>query len=992
MSFENKLRFFHTEDLNSSMKTWRKVFPLGKKTYEHKKEKKEVFYRQKKKGDYVFTDRFENGNKITDFTFFNEINKNNSLRCVTRYIVTQKNCNGYWKTFHVGKFTSNDGKYDLDKCKIEIRQNLVDQYSCLKENKNVEYNMLTVGPIITTISPVNNNYEFLYKRYYSNNCGTIGDVYFGPNPSSWGIFFEDCSDLLLGTGIVKNLGLAQIEFEDNPHDLKYSGSTGAWVSNHDAVNSHDDLRAYNGPTDTQFTLSGTNFLEFKAWDLKDDVLGWIEVNNSVPYFNTKNIATGFSSSINLFPSPFPLTPIPTIYKLVLLPISSNNTYYVINSLPNLIIQGVVAENDGTVDSDTIVTGFGGYVVYWKSSDENLRVRFGASNIVIHNSTDISEIEINGDWLTFIDASGDVYKYSLSNSVKTQIGNGNSFIKSTDIYSVFFSGLNLILHELLTGINVVIGVESVNEIDIINNYVAWSTLAGGLMFFNINSGIKSVITIAGGYGRVCLNEDTLGSHNGTNYDEYSLSLNIFLLSYGSSQNGFIDFACGGGYSIIIQNGVSPFFPNNNKIVSIKRGVANENRILIWYREKKSTICLGGINTSPTGNGWLVENSYCGTTGISEWVRNPSSLSGSILVLPCDCSQFDCVASAPPSTGNFIEIAPCDINDPRVFYWQIPADISYDRNRLLIDVIEGLVNHICPEIKGVISDFFQWNPENETLINYVTKEVTEVNFISLSQKSDIKRPNSSESATIGQIKWSTIVDWLRVQFEVYWFLDENNYLRFEHISFITGSLGLDLTKDKFDINQKNKRKFSYAKQEMPRSEKFSCAEQEGVDFVGYPIDYKDSNGKFSLCVTEDEDSNDLSDLSVDLSLAQSNPDFLDDEGFFMMANTFDGTNYNVILSFGKITGDTIINGPLSWSSLHENYKKWNRILNEGFLNNSFTKFKTIQKFKKQNKFSIPLCCSDEFDPIETIITSLGNAEVELATIDFRDDTINLKLKYE
>jgi len=71
---------------------------------------------------------------------------------------------------------------------------------------------------------------------------------------------------------------------------------------------------------------------------------------------------------------------------------------------------------------------------------------------------------------------------------------------------------------------------------------------------------------------------------------------------------------------------------------------------------------------------------------------------------------------------------------------------------------------------------------------------------------------------------------------------------------------------------------------------------------------------------------------------------------------------------------------------------RILAFGWMNRAFRFFKSSQFFKKQDKFRIPLCCGDNFDPLDLIKTELGTGKVEEAEIDYKDDLVELKLKYE
>ncbi len=64
--------------------------------------------------------------------------------------------------------------------------------------------------------------------------------------------------------------------------------------------------------------------------------------------------------------------------------------------------------------------------------------------------------------------------------------------------------------------------------------------------------------------------------------------------------------------------------------------------------------------------------------------------------------------------------------------------------LEEVLNELLKENCPDLK-IVSDFFQWRPENQSDINYVTGITSMVNKLRIFQKSDVKRPNASNPAT-------------------------------------------------------------------------------------------------------------------------------------------------------------------------------------------------------------------------------------------------------
>ena len=348
------------------------------------------------------------------------------------------------------------------------------------------------------------------------------------------------------------------------------------------------------------------------------------------------------------------------------------------------------------------------------------------------------------------------------------------------------------------------------------------------------------------------------------------------------------------------------------------------------------------------------------------------------------------SCPLQPINYRLIGPCDKLNTDSWWWVIGNDVEYNRNRLLKNVIEDLVESICPEITAVRSDLFQWNPISPSLINYVYGGVNQYNYLTIAQKSDIRTPLSTGGATIGNLTWEQFAKWM-LNIEVYWRIIGTE-LHIEHISRFKGTIGLDTTLIPLSEYANNNRQFSYAKAEMSRRETYLFEEAINAEFVGFPIEYKEPTGEFSLCVNEDTEERNWKELTTDLKFIQTNAASIALKGFVILANTFDGTDYKVIEDPGEITNIPILNSPMSVSALQERFMRWNRILPFGWMNRSYTGFDSSQFFKKQEAFKIPFCCETDFDPLDLVKTTLGDGEIESAEINFEDDTIELKLKYE
>jgi len=244
--------------------------------------------------------------------------------------------------------------------------------------------------------------------------------------------------------------------------------------------------------------------------------------------------------------------------------------------------------------------------------------------------------------------------------------------------------------------------------------------------------------------------------------------------------------------------------------------------------------------------------------------------------------------------------------------------------------------------------------------------------------------------GVFKWSMLTKMLRDVFEVYWFVDDNYNVRFEHITFFQRVVKFDLTSVQY-LKWKKRTKYFYEKVKMPKYERFEWMEAAHTDFVGAEIRYD------SVCVSSDPKSNvnkiNADKFTTDILFVSQSPGDIDPGGFIMLVNDFNGTNYTVSTEKGLITDTFIVNAHLSWANLHYNYHRYNRVLLEGSMNVMPTNFFTTKRYKKQEDISFPFCCTDTLDTLQDLITTvLGNGVVASAELTNKDNMIKVTLLYQ
>ncbi|MCA9497134.1 MAG: hypothetical protein KC589_09385, partial [Nanoarchaeota archaeon] len=124
----------------------------------------------------------------------------------------------------------------------------------------------------------------------------------------------------------------------------------------------------------------------------------------------------------------------------------------------------------------------------------------------------------------------------------------------------------------------------------------------------------------------------------------------------------------------------------------------------------------------------------------------------------------------------------------------------------------------------------------------------------------------------------------------------------------------------------------------------------------------------------------------------PSKIDYDGFVLLACEEINGDLFISNKVGVLSGLNYPNTPLSWANLHDKYFDYNRFLISGNINNIYREFKSNKRFKKQEKFKIPLCCANDFDPDKYMTTFLGEGEVSTSTMSFKDKTLEIELKYK
>lgn len=384
---------------------------------------------------------------------------------------------------------------------------------------------------------------------------------------------------------------------------------------------------------------------------------------------------------------------------------------------------------------------------------------------------------------------------------------------------------------------------------------------------------------------------------------------------------------------------------------------------WVREIVEVDC----NFIAPPNWVLLENN-CVTTGKNKFAK-PATL-------------YNC-----KGTQNYIDANNYSYQYDCSILGSTTSNATIDNGMHLVDILNVFLNDLCGSQLVVVSDFFQINPENPSLINYVTGLETQVNNILFFQKSDVKRPSAYNNAWKAEMTFENLMKFLNIAFNVSYAI-EDNIFRLEHISWFTKNAGLNLMLPRYERFINGKKKYTYEVDDLPARETWKYKEQianwEGV------IDY---NNACSLNPNKKNEENYIIDeMTADVQLCLDNPDseskVVEDAGFVMIATKKVNDVYYIITEYNA---GARLNNTLSFEQLVERYHFHNRPLKNGVFNGDFVEFISTKPFKKGEQITVPLCCGDVFDPNDTITTPLGVGVVKKATFNFLSETIALDLMY-
>ena len=348
-------------------------------------------------------------------------------------------------------------------------------------------------------------------------------------------------------------------------------------------------------------------------------------------------------------------------------------------------------------------------------------------------------------------------------------------------------------------------------------------------------------------------------------------------------------------------------------------------------------VGGLPVEPSGSYTQDGTIFFNGIEYSKWVRPSSTPVTTMEVLysalvPRGCENYSATPILNPCDGLLYAVQIC----------KPIQNYSFSRSFRLFDIIEAL----CAKtgcLNGVISDLFLWRPVGDApdfnggATNYVYGGAHEYNYLLLIQKSDLKNWNSSDHATKSDITLKEVLTWLYNEFQCFWHVTDDGYLRIEHIKYY-------LTKNP-DFVQTDDNDLKIIPT-IPKQEVWQNMEQFNAEFVGYPIEY--------TCSTAQEVRYHSERLTNDVDVILLNNDDIEDDGWVIMAADNTG---EVIVNPGLLTSLLISNEPMSRTRLHDRFWKHWRFNKDFTMNAAATNYIDFLKpLYSQDKVEIVNCCFD------------------------------------
>ena len=311
--------------------------------------------------------------------------------------------------------------------------------------------------------------------------------------------------------------------------------------------------------------------------------------------------------------------------------------------------------------------------------------------------------------------------------------------------------------------------------------------------------------------------------------------------------------------------------------------------------------------------------------------------------------------------------------------------------LTSVIQQLISKADANITLGTSDF----------LNSADNHISENAFsLLITPRTNISSSYYDQPAQNAPISLEKVFNMLRGIYQVYWYIDENNEIHFEHISFFENGMDyneqvnvlVDLETEIHTRTTKYKafgqNKYKFDKGDMPRIIKFSFDDTQTIPFDGYQIECTDA-----FVQQDSTNEQTIGGFDTDVDYIIANPENVSKEGFVLLACPYEGGQPNYALKVKKNIKAMDENGVLYRYNI-QNYdaamiyvqKFWWRYAlpcENIKVNNEETNALSTGNFKNQTvefaDVAVAELIADTTNCIKTITTQQGNGHIKSLSVN-------------
>lgn len=319
--------------------------------------------------------------------------------------------------------------------------------------------------------------------------------------------------------------------------------------------------------------------------------------------------------------------------------------------------------------------------------------------------------------------------------------------------------------------------------------------------------------------------------------------------------------------------------------------------------------------------------------------------------------------------------------------------------LADIIKVLLREIDPTLKHDKGIEY-----SEYLYGGVGYSINGGCEIYITQKSNILKGEYDEPAQKAEIKLKDIMDMLRDCFRCYWFIDENNRFRIEHVSYFLNGftydsplVQIDLTKESDKFNKKNmayyQQEVEYNKDELNSRYEFKWMDNStkamGDDLHIDVLNKYVPGGNVAQI--------NVGNFSTDIDYMLSAPEEFSNDGFVLLL----ADSNHLVPIWRQHIRDEKQNGALIDAYTQNGYASFNNLVQHyrddisgdilDYNNVEHLYVRKVKRCMKQNVEFIPND-GDEINYKGLITTKLGDGYINELSINIDTNLTEVELRYE